>query len=69
MKRLNLGIILFMILLSIPLVFSQTGNTLIEPNDSSLINPAANISFPSPVYVVRDSVDTTKSRTDDISSH
>ncbi len=57
MKRYNFSIILFIILMAVPLVFSQTGNTLIEPNETSLINPAANITFPSPVYVVRDTFD------------
>lgn len=44
-------------LLLIPLVLGQDDNSLIEPYDDMMVNPDANISFPPPVYVVRDSVD------------
>jgi len=57
MNRRLLGIAIAVILLIIPLALSQDGTSLIEPNDETLVNTAANISFPPPVYVVRDSVE------------
>lgn len=56
MKRRFLGILL-LTLMAIPLALGQQINNIIEPNDDTLINSAANISFPPPVYVVRETVD------------
>ena len=56
MKRRFLGI-LVLALMAIPLALGQQISNIIEPNDDTLVNSAANISFPSPVYVVRESVD------------
>lgn len=44
-------------LLVVPLALGQDGNSLIEPYDEMMVNPDVNISFPPPVYVVRDSID------------
>jgi uncharacterized protein YraI len=49
--------ILAFALLVTPLVWSQDGTPFIEPNDTTPMNPAANITYPMPVYVVRDAVD------------
>jgi hypothetical protein len=57
MKRRFLGMILLVMLMGIPFSFAQQINNIIEPNDTTLVNSAANISFPPPVYVVRDTVD------------
>lgn len=58
MNRRLFAIVIAIGLLLIPLALSQdTISPLIEPNDDTLVNPAANISFPSPVYVVRETVD------------
>lgn len=57
MNRRLSGIILFIALLVIPLVMAQTTDPIIEPNDDTLVNSAANISFPPPVYVVREAFD------------
>ena len=57
MNRRLLGIILVSVLVLIPLALAQDIGNVIEPNDNTLVNPAANISFPPPVYVVRDTVD------------
>jgi len=58
MNRRLLGMfVACLILLLIPLALSQDSNPLIEPADDVQVNAAANISFPPPVYVVRDSVD------------
>ncbi|MCY4465800.1 MAG: hypothetical protein OXE46_09715 [Chloroflexi bacterium] len=45
------------ILLLVPTVGAQDSDPLIEPVDADMMDPLANISFPPPVYVVRDSVD------------
>ncbi len=52
-----LAILVFVLLLLIPLAIGQDSAEAIEPYDMSLVNPAAHISYPPPVYVVRDSVD------------
>lgn len=57
MKRRFLGMILLAVLMIIPLALAQEISNVVEPNDNTLVNPAANISFPPPVYVVRDNVD------------
>lgn len=57
MKRRLLGILTFAILMLVPLAIAQDSNNIIEPNDNTLVNSAANISFPPPVYVVRDTVE------------
>ncbi len=57
MNRRLFAVILAIGLLVIPFAWSQDGTVLIEPNDETLINPAANISFPPPVYAVRETVD------------
>ncbi|MCY4071609.1 MAG: hypothetical protein OXG60_09920 [Chloroflexi bacterium] len=44
-------------LLLVPLALGQDGNSVIEPYDEMMVNPDVNISFPPPVYVVRDSID------------
>lgn len=49
--------ILVITLLLIPLAIAQNGSGVIEPTGDATVNPDANISFPPPVYVVRDSVD------------
>ena len=49
-------LILSMLLL-IPAVIGQDSGSVIEPQDPDMINPDAHISFPPPVYVVRDIVD------------
>ena len=51
------GLILFAILTLIPLTNAQDGQDIIEPASDAMVNPAANISFPKPVYVVRASVE------------
>lgn len=50
------GLLIFTLML-IPLAIAQNGNGVIEPKDDAMVNPDANITFPPPVYVVRDSVD------------
>lgn len=47
----------FALLALFPLASAQAQDSLIEPVDGGMVNPAAHISFPPPVYVVRDSVD------------
>lgn len=49
-------LIIVMLLLAAP-ALSQDGNNVIEPYDDMMVNPDVNISFPPPVYVVRDSID------------
>lgn len=44
-------------LLLVPSALGQSDAEPIEPVDSEMMNPEAHISFPPPVYVVRDSVD------------
>ena len=50
-------IIMAALLLLIPAAGAQGSDPLIEPAEADMVNPAANISFPPPVYVVRDTVD------------
>ena len=50
------GILFVIMLLLAPLALAQDGGA-IEPADMDMVNPNANISFPPPVYVVRDAVD------------
>lgn len=58
MKRSSILIYLVMLLLMLlPLAIAQDSASVIEPMDMDMANPEANISFPPPVYVVRDSVD------------
>ncbi len=58
MNRAKLVIIaLCALLVLIPSAAGQDQGGLIEPADMDMTNPAAHISFPPPVYVVRDSVD------------
>lgn len=49
--------ILAALLLLVPAAGAQDSGSLIVPADSDMVDPLANISFPPPVYVVRDSVD------------
>lgn len=51
------GFLIIVMLLLVPLALGQDGNSLIEPYDEMMVNPDVNISFPPPVYVVRDSID------------
>lgn len=58
MKRIQLLILLaFSALLLIPAAQGQDDGSIIAPKDPDMVNPAANITFPPAVYVVRDSVD------------
>ena len=57
MRARILGFLIVAMLMLIPLALGQDGASLIEPTDDTMVNPDANISFPPPVYVVRDSVD------------
>ena len=58
MKRIQLLILLiFSALLLIPAAQGQDEESIIAPKDPDMVNPEANITFPPPVYVVRDSVD------------
>ena len=57
MQTRFLGYLVVALLLLIPLAAGQDGSSLIEPYDEAMVNPDANISFPPPVYVVRDSVE------------
>ena len=51
------GFLIIVMLLLVPLALGQDGNSMIEPHDEMMVNPDINISFPPPVYVVRDSID------------
>ncbi|MCY3781255.1 MAG: hypothetical protein OXG78_13160 [Chloroflexi bacterium] len=58
MKRSPILVYLvFVLLILLPLAIGQDNAGAIEPKDMEMVNPEANISFPPPVYVVRDSVD------------
>ena len=58
MKRSQILIYLvFTLLLLAPIAMGQEDAEPIEPTDSDMMNPEAHISYPPPVYVVRDSVD------------
>ncbi len=49
--------LIFAMLLLIPAAIGQESDSAIEPQAPDMVNPDAHISFPPPVYVVRDSVD------------
>ena len=53
----KLLVIAVLLLLIAPTAFGQDGASLIEPQDMDMVNPEAHISFPPPVYVVRESVE------------
>ena len=58
MKRSQiLAFLVFTLLLLVPAAMGQDAADPIEPNDPDMMNPEAHISYPPPVYVVRDSVD------------
>ncbi len=60
MNRIQLlGVLLvaMLALMLMPLAIGQEGNNAIEPISEEMVNPEAHISFPPPVYVVRDIVD------------
>ncbi len=57
MKRIPLLLYLIVALLLPAAALAQDSSQMIEPADPSMINPEAHISFPPPVYVVRDSID------------
>ena len=58
MKRsLTLLFLAFALLLFLPSAIAQDDAPHIEPTDMDMVSAEANISFPPPVYVVRDSVD------------
>ena len=53
----HLVIVVFALLLLIPTALGQENAEPIEPRDAEMLNPEAHISWPPPVYVVRDNVD------------
>ncbi|MCY3917462.1 MAG: hypothetical protein OXG49_15750 [Chloroflexi bacterium] len=58
MKRIRfLACLVFTLLLIVPAAMGQEDAGPIEPSAPELMNPEAHISYPPPVYVVRDSVD------------
>ena len=57
MGKRFLGLVMLTLMLLIPLTLGQDGASVIEPLDDTMVNPDANISFPPPVYMVRDSID------------
>lgn len=58
MKRSQiLAFLVFTLLLLVPAAIGQEDAGSIAPGDPDMMNPEAHISFPPPVYVVRDSVD------------
>ena len=58
MKRSQILLYLvFTLLLLAPAAVGQDGAEPIEPIDSDMVNPEAHISYPPPVYLVRDSVE------------
>ena len=58
MKRIqSLVLLLSIVLLLVPTALGQDDAHSIEPYDAEMVNPEAHISFPPPVYVVRDTVD------------
>lgn len=58
MKRRQILVsIVFTLLLLIPTALAQDDAEPIEPKDAEMVNPEAHISWPPPVYVVRDNVD------------
>ena len=58
MKRsFTLLALIFLLLAQLPLASGQDSDSIIEPADADMVNPEAHISFPPPVYVVRDSLE------------
>lgn len=57
MRARFIGWLLVAVLTAIPLAQAQDGSAVIEPASDAEVNPQANISFPPPVYVVRESVE------------
>ena len=57
MRARFIGWLLVAVLTAIPLAQAQDGSAVISPASDEEVNPRANISFPPPVYVVRDSVE------------
>ncbi len=58
MKRSSTFVFLVLtLLLLLPLAVGQDSANIIEPMESEMVNEEANISFPPPVYVLRDNVD------------
>ncbi len=58
MNRIQfLAFLVFTLLLSVPAAMGQEEADPIEPGAPEMMNPEAHISYPPPVYVVRDSVD------------
>lgn len=58
MKRSQiLALLFFTLLLLVPPALGQGDAEPIEPKDPAMVNPEAHISFPPPVYVVRDRVE------------
>lgn len=58
MKRIQfLACLVFTLLLFVPAAMGQEDADPIEPGAADMMNPEAHISYPPPVYVVRDSVD------------
>lgn len=53
----HLVIVVFTLLLLISTALAQENAKPIEPMDAEMVNPEAHISWPPPVYVVRDNVD------------
>ena len=58
MKRsFTLLALILLLLAQLPLAIGQDSEAVIEPADADMVNPEAHISFPPPVYVVRDSLE------------
>ena len=57
MKRIWMLVFLVVPLLLASAALAQDDASLIEPADPDMVNPEAHISFPPPVYVVRDTID------------
>lgn len=53
----HLVFVVFALLLLIPTALAQENADPLEPKDAEMVNPEAHISWPPPVYVVRDNVD------------
>lgn len=51
------GFLIFVLLLIVPLALAQDSGGVIAPADDMMVDANAHISFPPPVYVVRDSID------------
>ena len=57
MKRIPMLVFMVVALLLTSAALAQDDSQLIEPMDPDMVNPEAHISFPPPVYVVRDNID------------